>query len=81
MNVSTNINISSIQPKDVKLSEWRDDIKEWPSVEYGTIYNYLILNRASDSEQTRNYKSLDSFNYFKSENINSWLGGGSYYTC
>lgn len=57
MNVSTNINISSIQPKDVKLSEWRDDIKEWPSVEYGKIYNYLILNRASDSEQTRNYKS------------------------
>lgn len=46
MNVSTNTNIPSIQPKDVKSSEWRDDMKEWPFVEYGDIYNYLILNRA-----------------------------------
>lgn len=65
MNVSTNINIPSIQPKDVKLSERRDDMKEWPSVEYGDIYSYLILNRASDGKQMRNYKSLDSFNYLK----------------
>lgn len=40
-------------------------MKGWPSVEYGDIYNYLIHNRASDGEQMRNYKSLDSLNYFK----------------
>lgn len=51
MNVSTNINIPSIQPNYVKLSEWRDDMKDRPSVEYGYIYNYLILNRASDGKQ------------------------------
>lgn len=41
-------------------------MKELPSDEYGDIYNYLILNRASDGEQMIHYKSLDSFNYFKS---------------
>lgn len=40
-------------------------MKEWPSVEYGDIYSYLILNRASDGKQMKNYKSLDSFNYLK----------------
>lgn len=29
-------------PKDVKTDAWNDYIREWPQVEYGDIYNYLI---------------------------------------
>lgn len=60
-------------PKDVKHQEWKDDIREWPQVEYGDIYNYLILSRACDGEEMKNYKSLDSYNYFKSGSVGKIL--------
>lgn len=60
-------------PKDVKTGEWKDDIREWPQVEYGDIYNHLILSRACDGEKMKNYKSLDSYNYFKSGSVGKIL--------
>lgn len=49
----TNWIISS--PKDVKTDEWKDDIREWPQLEYGDIYNYMVLSRACDGEEMKNY--------------------------
>ena len=53
-------------PKDVKHNEWKVDICEWLQVEYGDIYNYLILSSACDGEEMKNYKSMDNYNYLKS---------------
>lgn len=39
--------------KDVKIDEWKGDICKWLQVEYGGIYNYLILHRACDGEEMK----------------------------
>ena len=40
-------------------------ICEWAQVEYGGIYNHLILSPACDGKEMKKYKSIDSYDYFK----------------
>lgn len=55
--------------QNTSTNEWKDDIRDWPQVEYGDIYNFLVLSRACDGEEMKNCKSLDSYNYFKSGSV------------
>lgn len=50
--------------KDVKTGEWKDDIREWPQVEYGDIYNYLILSRACDGEKNEKIQIIGQLQLF-----------------
>ena len=50
-----------------------DDMRDWPPVLYGDIYNYLITSKAVDGQQMKNFKSLQSFNYFQSGNVGKVL--------
>lgn len=52
-----------------KVTEWTDDMRKWPNVMYGDIYNYLIGSKAVDGQEMKNYKSLQSYNYFQSGNV------------
>lgn len=56
-------------PKDVKPDELKDDIRKWPHGSIREIYNYLILSRAFNGEKVKNYKSLDSYIYFKGGSV------------
>ena len=44
-------------PKDVKvdIKNGRILICVWPQVEHGDIYNHLILSRACDGKEIKNY--------------------------
>ncbi len=48
------------------IHTWFDNTKEWPSITYGDIYNYLIESKCVDGKAMKSYKGLDSFNYFQS---------------
>jgi hypothetical protein len=48
------------------LRNWLDDIKQWPPITYGDIYNYLIESKSVDGKEMKSYKGLESFNYFQS---------------
>lgn len=60
---------ADIRPDSFNTTEWKDDMREWPAVYYGNIYNYLVQSRAVDGDAMRNFKSLDSFNYFQSGSV------------
>ncbi|XP_041360667.1 uncharacterized protein LOC121376924 [Gigantopelta aegis] len=51
------------------ITSWTDDLREWPNVMYGDIYNYFITSKAIDGQDMKNFKSLQSFNYFQSGHV------------
>ncbi|XP_076087756.1 uncharacterized protein LOC143058177 [Mytilus galloprovincialis] len=44
-------------------------MRVWPNMMYGDIYNFLVESKAVDGQQMKNFKSLQSFNYFQSGNV------------
>ena len=43
------------------LSGWVDNIKKWPSIEFGDIYTYLIeFPNAFNTQAMKAYKSLEA---------------------
>ena len=40
------------------LTEWADDMKQWPNFSYIDIVNYLIFSEGVDGEELRSYKSI-----------------------
>ena len=54
----------------IKQEKWVDDLKLWPNVEYGDIYNYLIDTKGLyTKESLKVYKSLEAFNFFHSGHV------------
>ena len=64
---------SSIPKLFSEITEWIDDMRSWPNLMYGDIYNYLITSKAVDGEEMKNFKSLQSYNYFQSGNVDRIL--------
>ena len=64
---------SSIPKLFCEITEWIDDMRSWPNLMYGDIYNYLITSKAVDGEEMKNFKSLQSYNYFQSGNVDRIL--------
>ncbi|KAG0411128.1 hypothetical protein HPB47_011735 [Ixodes persulcatus] len=52
------------------IKEWKDNVKKWPDVRSPQIIYYLLHTKAYELEDVKAYKSLDSYNYFKS----GWVG-------
>ncbi|VDI48025.1 Hypothetical predicted protein [Mytilus galloprovincialis] len=52
-----------------KITTWADDMRVWPNVMYGDVYNFLISSKAVDGQEMKNFKSLQSYNYFQSGNV------------
>ncbi|XP_071144096.1 uncharacterized protein [Mytilus edulis] len=55
------------------VTEWIDDMRKWPNIMYGDIFNYLISSKAVDGAEMKNFKSLQSYNYFQSGNVDKVL--------
>jgi len=66
--------VKSSMPSELKnVNNWTDDMRYWPNIMYGDIYNYLISSKAVDGAEMKNYKSLQSYNYFQSGNVDKIL--------
>jgi hypothetical protein len=54
-----------------KITTWTDDMGIWPIVMYGDVYSILINSKAVDGQEMKNFKSLQSYNYFQSGNVSA----------
>jgi hypothetical protein len=50
---------SSIPKLFSEITEWID-MRSWPNLMYGDIYNYLITSKAVDGEEMKNFKSVEN---------------------
>ena len=59
-------------PDPYSLSEIQllDDLKQWPDIEFGDIYTYLINSKGLyTKESLKAYKSLEAYNFFHSGHV------------
>ena len=55
----------AIDPYQIDIREWKDDVTLWPPVEFGEIYTYLVDTPGPFTrEKLKAYKSLETFNYY-----------------
>ena len=50
------------------LTEWVDDMKQWPNISFFDI-NYLVFSEGVASKELHNYKSTEAYNYLHSNKI------------
>ena len=58
-----------MDPYNINLSAWDQDVKTWPDVEYGDIANYFVCAVSCYTctfDGMKAYKAMDSYNYFAS---------------
>ena len=55
------------------LTEWVDDMKQWPNVSYINIVNYLVFSEGVDGGDLRSYKSTEAYSYLHSNKIGKVL--------
>ena len=62
--------IQGIDPYELKMNEWKDDLDLWPEITYIHVCMYLIITPSRYTEQDMlNYKSLDSYQNF----VKGWV--------
>ena len=63
-----------LDPYSVSDDQWVDDVRKWPSVEFGDLYSYLIETKGPyTKESLKAYKSLEAYNYFHSGYVHTVL--------
>ena len=60
-------------PHPSVLTEWADDIKQWPDVSYINIVNYVIFSEGVDGGELHSYKSTEAYNYLHINKIGKVL--------
>ena len=44
---------------------WSEDVKRWPTMEFGDLYSYLVNTEGTYTKKSlKAYKSLEAYNYF-----------------
>ena len=57
-------------PYSLTEVELLDDLKQWPDIEFGNIYTYLINTKGLyTKESLKAYKSLEAYNFFHSGHV------------
>ena len=52
-------------PFGIDEDQWSEDLTQWPELEFGDLYTYLIDSEGVyTKEKLKAYKSLDSYNYY-----------------
>lgn len=68
------VKVCGFDPYELKKSQFKDELKLWPSIEYPDIVNYLLVQTSwATKEQMKAYKSLDAYNFFVSGWVHSVL--------
>jgi len=61
----TVLGVKIADPYGVSDDLWIDDPTQWPDVEFGDVYNYLINTKGRYTKESLNaWRSLDAYNYF-----------------
>ena len=55
------------------LTEWADDMKQWPEVSYIDIVNYVLFSEGVYGRELHSYKSTEAYNYLHSDKIGKVL--------
>lgn len=56
-----------IDPKTLESEVWKDDVKEWPQIDDGMLFSYILRVKAVDVEYIGKYKDQKAYSY--------WLSG------
>lgn len=51
------------------MSPWVDDMRKWPEMSYGDIFNYFVLSLGVDGAAMKNYKSTEAYQYLHSGKV------------
>ncbi len=51
------------------LLTWVDDMKKWPELSYGDIFNYFVLSEGVDGAAMKNFKSTEAYQYLHSGKV------------
>ncbi len=52
-------------PYNISSDLWLNDVTEWPNLEFGDLFMYLIdTDGIYTKEKLKAYKSLDAYNYY-----------------
>ena len=51
------------------MSPWVDDMRKWPDMSYGDIFNYFVLSLGIDGAAMKNYKSTEAYQYLHSSKV------------
>ena len=52
-------------PFRIDEDQWSEDLTQWPELEFGDLYTYLIDSEGVyTKEKLKAYKSLDAYNYY-----------------
>ena len=52
-------------PYRIDQDQWSEDVSNWPNLEFGDLYTYLIDSVGQFTKETlKAYKSLEAYNYF-----------------
>ncbi|CAG2214421.1 PLG [Mytilus edulis] len=74
VDLGKTVHVKRSMPSELNnVTEWIDDRRKWPNIMYGDIFNYLISSKAVDGAEMKNFKSLQSYNYFQSGNVDKVL--------
>ncbi|CAG2201043.1 unnamed protein product [Mytilus edulis] len=52
-----------------KVKTWIDDMRVWPHMMYGDIYNFLVESKAVDGQQMKTLKAFKALTIFKVETL------------
>ena len=64
LTLVSGITLHLTDPFAIKPSEWLNDVKKWPAIQWPEIYNYLIETPSVYTrEKLKAYKSLDAYNF------------------
>jgi hypothetical protein len=56
-------------PPSLDSANWIDDMRVWPPILYGDIWNFLVMSEAVDGAAMKNFKGLESYQYFQSRHV------------
>ena len=45
-------------PRPPNIADWIDDMRQWPDVSYGNIFNYCVLSVGVSGEEMSNFKGF-----------------------
>ncbi len=51
------------------LLTWVDDMKKWPELSYGDIFNYFVLSEGVDGAAMKHFKSTEAYQYLHSGKV------------
>ena len=60
-------------PNNIPLDAWIDDVKEWPEVDDGKLFSYILRTKTVDVEYIGKYKDQKAYSYWMSGFVDTVL--------